>query len=126
MILEENLTTESLDAQRIVLDHVISNGLKPESITIAAKVIVAVKASWLKYQQAKIEKAEKKLLTARNHYQRNKSTENKKVDSLKKVNEQLDESSETFLFEADSNPSLCFILLSWNRAFVFLWSSNST
>lgn len=45
MILEENLTTESLDAQRIVLDHVISNGLKPESITIAAKVIVAVKAS---------------------------------------------------------------------------------
>ena len=36
----------------------------------------------------------------------------KKVDSLKKVNEQLDQSSETFLFEADSNPSLCFILLS--------------
>ena len=66
----------------------------------------------MKYQQAKIEKAEKKLLTARNDYQRNKPTENKKVDSLKKVNEQLDESSETFLFEADSNPSLCFILLS--------------
>ena len=84
MILEENLTTESLDAQRIVLDHVISNGLKPESITIAAKVIVAVKASWLKYQQAKIEKAEKKLLTARNDYQRNKSTENKKSRQLKK------------------------------------------
>ena len=78
MILEENLTTESLDAQRIVLDHVISNGLKPESITIAAKVIVAVKASWLKYQQAKIEKAEKKLLTARNDYQRNNQLKTKK------------------------------------------------
>ena len=32
VILEENLTTESLNAQRIVLDHMISNDLKPESI----------------------------------------------------------------------------------------------
>ena len=36
VILEENLTTESLNAQRIVLDHMISNDLKPESITITA------------------------------------------------------------------------------------------
>ena len=57
MILEENLTTESLNAQRIVLDHMISNDLKPESTTITAKLIVAVKASRLKYEQAKIEKS---------------------------------------------------------------------
>ena len=45
VILEENLTTESLNAQKIVLDHMISNDLKPESIMITAKLIVAVKAS---------------------------------------------------------------------------------
>ena len=61
VIFEENLTTESLNAQRILLDHMISDDLKPESIMITAKLIVAVKASRLKYKQAKIEKAEKKL-----------------------------------------------------------------
>ena len=66
VILEENLTAESLNAQRIVLDHMISNDLKPESTTITAKLIVAVKASRLKYEQAKIEKAEKKLKGSKN------------------------------------------------------------
>ena len=61
VIFEQNLTTESLNAQRIILDHMISNDLKPESITITAKLILAVKASRLKYKQAKVEKVEKKL-----------------------------------------------------------------
>ena len=61
VILEENLKTVSLNAQRVVLDHKISNDLKPESATITAKLIVAVEASRLKYKQAKIEKADKKL-----------------------------------------------------------------
>ena len=50
VILEENLTTESLNAQRIVLDHMISNYLKSESIAVVAKLIVAVKASRLTYE----------------------------------------------------------------------------
>ena len=50
MVLEENLTTESLNDQRIVIDYIISNDLKPESITITTKLIVAVKASRLKYK----------------------------------------------------------------------------
>ena len=66
VILEENLTAESLNAQRIVLDHMISNDLKPESIMITAKLIVAVKTSRLKYEQAKIEKAEKNLKDSKN------------------------------------------------------------
>ena len=87
MILEEDLTTELLNAQRIVLDHMISNDLKPDSFMITTKLIVAVEVSRLKFKQAKIEKAEKKVKdsnnkTAQNHYQRNKLTENK--DSLKK------------------------------------------
>ena len=87
MILEEDLTTELLNAQRIVLDHMISNDLKPDSFMITTKWIVAVEVSRLKFKRAKIEKAEKKVKdsnneTAQNHYQRNKWTENK--DSLKK------------------------------------------
>ena len=66
LVLEENLTTESLNAQRIVLDHMISDDLKPESIMITAKLIVAVKTSRLKYEQAKIEKAEKNLKDSKN------------------------------------------------------------
>ena len=46
---------------RIVLDHMLSSDHKPESITVTAKLTVAVKASQLKNEQAKIEKAEKKL-----------------------------------------------------------------
>ena len=65
----------------------ISNDLKPDSFMITTKLIVAVEVSRLKFKQAKIEKAEKKVKdsnneTAQNHYQRNKLTENK--DSLKK------------------------------------------
>ena len=109
VILEENLTTESLNAQRIVLDHMISNDLKPESITITAKLIVVVKASRLKYEQAKIEKAEKKLKDSKNEQLEIITKEinelKTKVDSLKKVSEQLDEEFEAFLFDADTNPS---------------------
>ena len=50
VILEENLITESFNVQRIVLDHMISNDLKPESTTITANLIVAVGASQLKYK----------------------------------------------------------------------------
>ena len=39
VILKENLITESLHAQRIVLYHMSSNDLKPESITITEKLI---------------------------------------------------------------------------------------
>ena len=51
VILEEILTTEPLNAQRIVLDHMLSTDLKLESVTMTAKLIVAVKASWLKCEQ---------------------------------------------------------------------------
>ena len=44
----------------------LRESIKPESITIAAKLIVAVKASRLNYEQAKIEKADKKLKDSKN------------------------------------------------------------
>ena len=62
--------------------------VKSESITITAKLIVVVKASRLKYEQAKIEKAEKKLKDSKNEQLEiitKKINELKtKVDSLKK------------------------------------------
>ena len=70
---------------------------------------MAVKASRLKYEQAKTEKAEKKLKDSKNEQLELITKEiNKlktKLDNLKKVNEQLGEESETFLFDADANPS---------------------
>ena len=63
----------------------------------------------MKYEQAKIEKAEKKLKDSKNEQLEIITKEinelKTKVDSSKKVNEQLDEESETFLFDADANPS---------------------
>ena len=63
----------------------------------------------IKYKQAKIEKAEKKLKDSKNEQLEIITKEinelKTKVDSSKKVNEQLDEESETFLFDADANPS---------------------
>ena len=68
----------------------ISNDIKPESITITAKLIVVVKASRMKYEQAKIEKAEKKLKDSKNEQLEVITKEinelKTKVDSLKKVN----------------------------------------
>ena len=79
---------------RIVLDHMLSSDHKPESITITAKLTVAVKASQLKNEQAKIEKAEKKLKYLKKEQFKIITKEinelNTKVSSLKKVNEQLD------------------------------------
>ena len=106
VILEEFLTTKSLIAQRIVLDHMISNDSKPEPIMITTKLIVAVKPSRLKYEQAKIEKAKKKIKDSKSEIITKEINELKtKVNRLKKVNEQLDEESEIILFGTDANPS---------------------
>ena len=95
--------------QRIILDHMISDDLKSESIMKTAKLIVAVKASGLKYKQAKIEKAEKKLKDSKNEQLEILTKEINeleiKISSLEKVSEQLDEESETFLFDAHANHS---------------------
>ena len=87
----------------------ISNDLKPESITITAKLVAVVKASRLKYEQAKIAKVNKKLKDSKNEQLEIITKEinelKTKVDSLKKVNEQLDKESEIFSFDADANSS---------------------
>ena len=61
----------------------------------------------MKYKQEKIEKAEKKLKDSRNEQLKINTRETNelktKVDSLKKVIEQLDE-VRSFLFDADANP----------------------
>ena len=120
VILEENLTAESLNAQRIVLDHMISNDLKPESITITAKLVAVVKASRLKYEQAKFAKVNKKLKDSKNEQLEIITKEinelKTKVVSSKKVNEQLDEESETFLFDADANSSKASYFISKETA----------
>ena len=71
--------------------------------------MVAVEASRLEYKQAKIERAEKKLKDSKNEQPEIITKEinelKTKVHNFKKVNEQLDEKSETFLFDADANPS---------------------
>ena len=67
---------------------------------------MAVKPSRLKYEQAKIEKAKKKIKDSKSEIITKEINELKtKVNSLKKVNEQLDEESEIFLFGTDANPS---------------------
>ena len=76
---------------------------------------MAVKASRLTYKQTKIEKTEKKLKNSKNEQLQIITKEinelRTKVDSFKKVNEQFDEESEIFLFDADANPSKPHILL---------------
>ena len=66
----------------------ISHDLKTESTVITAKLILTVKASQLKHEQAAIEKAEKKLKDSQNE-QLERNELKTKVNSLKKVNEQL-------------------------------------
>ena len=74
----------------------------------------------MKYEQAKIEKAEKKTKDSKNEQLEIITKEinelKKKVDSLKKVNEQLDEESETLSFDADANPRKVSYLISETTA----------
>ena len=82
----------------------------------------------IKYKQAKIEKAEKKLKDSKNEQLEIITKEinelKTKVDSSKKVNEQLDEESETFLFDADANPFRASYFIAKATGLKCKWNEN--
>ena len=50
--LKENISAESLNAHRIITEHIISCNVKPETIDISNKFLLSAKSSRVKYEEA--------------------------------------------------------------------------
>ena len=106
--LKENISAESLNAHRIVIDHMVSCNVKPETIDISDKLLLSAKCSRLKYEEAKRQNREIEESETRNHNLEIINEEiadvKAKAENLSKVNEHLDKEFEGFVYETDKNP----------------------
>ena len=114
--LKENISAESLNAHRIVIDHMVSCNVKPETIDISDKLLLSAKCSRLKYEEAKRQNREIEESETRNHNLEIINEEiadvKAKAENLSKVNEHLDKEFEDFVYEADKNPERASLLVS--------------
>ena len=99
--LKENISAESLNAHRIVIDHMVSCNVKPETIDISDKLLLSAKCSRLKYEEAKRQNREIEESETRNHNLEIINEEiadvKAKTENLSKVNEHLDNDYEDFV-----------------------------
>ena len=65
--LKENISAESLNAHRIITEHMISSNVKPETIDISNKLLLSAKSSRVKYEEAKKQNPENEESGTRNH-----------------------------------------------------------
>ena len=57
--LQENISAESTNSCRIIIDHMLSHGLTPETIDIPGKLLLSVKSAKFRYKEAKKEQCDK-------------------------------------------------------------------
>ena len=57
--LQENVSAESTNSCRIIIDHMLSHGLTPETIDIPGKLLLSVKSARFRYEEAKKEQCDK-------------------------------------------------------------------
>ena len=118
--LQENIGAESTNSRRIIIDHMLSLGLTPETIDIPRKLLLSVKSARFRYEEAKKEQRDKaeretkhqKLLNIDNDITELKG----KIDSLMKVNNELDKEFEDLIFKADKSPDVAQLLVSKSTA----------
>ena len=114
--LKENISAESLNAHRIITDHMISCNVKPETIDISNKLLLCAKSSRVKYEEAKKQNREKEESETRNHnlviINEEIADVKAKAENLSKVNEHLDKEFEDFVYEADKNLERASLLVS--------------
>ena len=116
LIIQSNMTTESLNSRRIIKDHMSSRNLKSDSLAISNELVLSVKSSRLKYEQLKQLNRDQDKLGKKNDQLEILNSEikdiNAKMEQLVKINQQLDNEFETFVFEAERLPQSAPILLS--------------
>ena len=114
-LLEDNMKADSLNARRIVKDHMLSNGLKAETIVIENKLLLSVKGARMKYEAAKVEKRSSGAALTKDTLVQTLNGEitdvKSKIRNLKKVQEELDIEFEDFVFEAEKNPAKAALLV---------------
>ena len=114
-LLEDNMEADSLNARRIVKDHMLSNGLKAETIVIENKLLLSVKGARMKYEAAKVEKRSSGAALTKDTLVQTLNGEitdvKSKIRNLKKVQEELDIEFEDFVFEAEKNPAKAALLV---------------
>ena len=79
--LQENISAESTNSHRIIIDHMLFHGLTPETIDIPGKLLLSVKSARFRFLTKR-----QKLLNIDNDITELKG----KIDSLTKFNNELD------------------------------------
>ena len=114
--LKGNISAESLNAHRIIIVHMISCNVKPETIDISEQLLLSAKCSRLQYEEAKKQNREIEESETRIHNLEIINEEiadvKAKAENLSKVNEHLDKEFEDFVYEADKNLERASLLLS--------------
>ena len=103
--LKDNISELSIDSKRVIIDHMLSNGLKPETMDINTPLMVAFKSARTKYEESKKLAKKEKVLTEQENQKRMLTIEiseaKKKIDSLNKTVSYLDEQFTNSIFQAE-------------------------
>ena len=119
-LLDDNMNSETLVAQRIVHDHMLSHNIKPYQIEINSRMMELVKNARKSYFLELKEKELKKLKTSVN-VQREKLNEeiedtNCQIKLLESTVEQLKADADKFSFAAEKKTSLVDIKATISKA----------
>ena len=93
--LKNNISELSIDSKCVIIDHMLSNGLKPETIDISTTLMLAFKSARLTKELSEQENQKKQLDI-------NIKELNLQIESLRKTVAYLDEEFTNPIFDAES------------------------
>ena len=103
--LKDNISELSIDSKRVIIDHMLSNDLKPETMNISTSLMVAFKSARTKYEEHKKSARQEKELTEQENQKRalgiTISELNLKIEGLKKTVAFLEEEFTNSIFKAE-------------------------
>jgi hypothetical protein len=115
-MLKDNMKTDSMNSRRIIIDHMRSNEIGPESIAITNKLLLSVKSARLKYEEAKLKEKEKQSLSKKDNEKiildSEIATIKGKCETLFKTSELLNSEFEACVYKAESTPEEATFLIS--------------
>ena len=104
--LKDNISELSIDSKRLIVDHMHSNGIKPESMDISTPMIVAYKSARTKYVEEKRKTQQAKQNLDKENLKKQLSNQitqlNSNVNDIQKTIDFLDEEFEESVFNAEN------------------------
>lgn len=103
---KDNISELSIDSKRVIIDHMLSNGFKPESIPIDTPLMLAFKSARSKYEKSKMVARASKECSEQEKQRKQLGTKikevNLKIDNIRKTVTYLDDEFTSSVFKAES------------------------